>query len=85
MSDCDALIAAVEEAQRIISLYDGSGPRRNQDELLAMLQFILCAPSVAAATCRLKSTGQSDIVAENDNIELVAGADARIRNHRAPV
>jgi hypothetical protein len=55
MSDCEAVLAAVEEAQRILSLYDGAGPRRNQDELLAMLQFILCDPSVARAVGRLKN------------------------------
>jgi hypothetical protein len=55
MSDCEALLAAVEEAQRILSVYDGAGPRRNQDELLAMLQFILCDPSVARAVRRLKN------------------------------
>ena len=85
MSDCEALIAALEEAQRILSLYDGSGPRRNQDELLTMLQFILCSPSIATAMCRLKSADRSDIMAGNDNIEAIAGADARIRNRRAPV
>jgi hypothetical protein len=55
MSDCEALLVAVEEAQRILSVYDGAGPRRNQDELLAMLQFILCDPSVARAVARLKN------------------------------
>jgi hypothetical protein len=55
MSDREALLVAVEEAQRILSVYDGAGPRRNQDELLAMLQFILCDPSVARAVARLKN------------------------------
>ena len=85
MSDCDELIAAFEEAQRILSLYDGGGPRPNQDELLTMLQFILCGPSIATAMYRLKSANRSDIMAGNDNVEAIAGADARIRNCRAPV
>jgi len=55
MSDCEALVAAVEEAQRILGAYDGAGPRRNQDEVLAMLQFILCDRSVARAVGRLKN------------------------------
>ena len=55
MSDCEALVAAVEEARRILDLYDGAGPRRNQDELLAMLQFILCDPSVSRAVALLKN------------------------------
>ena len=55
MSECDALVAAVEEAQRILGFYDGAGRRRDQDELLAMLQFILCDPSIARAIARLKN------------------------------
>lgn len=62
MSDCDALVAAVEEAQRILSVYDGPGPRRDQDELLAMLQFILCDPSIACAIGRLKSRPRLSLV-----------------------
>jgi len=84
MSDCDALIAAVEEARRIISLYDGGGPRRNQDELLTMLQFILCAPSVAMAMYRLKSIGRSGIVAANDNIKSTTGPGACVGSRRTP-
>jgi hypothetical protein len=56
MSDCEALVAAVEEAQRILGIYDGgASPRQDQDELLTMLQFILCDPSVALAVRRLKN------------------------------
>jgi hypothetical protein len=55
MSDCEALVAAIEEAQRILSIYDCATPRRNQDELLSMLQFVLCDPSVALAVRRLKN------------------------------
>jgi hypothetical protein len=62
MSDCEALVAAVEEAQRILSVYDGAGPRRNQDELLAMLQFILCDPSIARAVGRLKNRPSLSLV-----------------------
>jgi hypothetical protein len=62
MSDCEALVAAVEEAQRILRVYDGAGPRRNQDELLAMLQFILCDPSIANAVGRLKNAPRLSLV-----------------------
>lgn len=78
MSNCEALIAAVEEAQRILSLYDDSGPRRNQDELLAMLQFIICAPSVTTAMRHLGSTGRSDRAAGNDNMQAGPQGNARI-------
>lgn len=62
MSDREALVAAVEEAQRILSVYDGAGPRRNQDELLAMVQFVLCDPSVALAVRRLKERCRLSLV-----------------------
>ena len=58
MSDCEALVAAVEEAKRILEVYDCASPRRNQDELLAMLQFVLCDPSVALAVRRLRNRSQ---------------------------
>jgi hypothetical protein len=62
MSDCEALVAAVEEAQRILGIYDGAGPRRNQDELLTMLQFILCDPSVELAIRKLRSRSRLSLV-----------------------
>jgi len=49
MSDYEAVVAAVEEAQRILAIYGAATSRRNQDDFLAMLQFILCDPSVAVA------------------------------------
>lgn len=62
MSDCEALVAAVEEAQRILGIYDGAGPRRNQDELLTMLQFILCDPCVTLAIRRSRSRPHLSLV-----------------------
>lgn len=54
MSDYEALVAAVE-AQQILAAYDEESSRRTQDDFLAMLQFILCNRSVAAAVRRLKN------------------------------
>ncbi len=62
MSDSEALAAAVEEAPRILSIYDRANPRRNHDELLAMLQFILCDPSVALAVRQLKNRVRLNLV-----------------------
>jgi hypothetical protein len=53
MSHHEAVIATVEEAQRIFAVYDKTTCRRNQNEFLAMLQFILCHPSAALAVRRL--------------------------------
>ena len=55
MSVCEALVAVIEEAERILSMYDGAGPMRNQDEVLATLQFIACDPFIARAVGRLKN------------------------------
>jgi hypothetical protein len=55
MSDYEAVVAAVEEAQRILAVYDEATTRKNQDDFVAMLQFILCNPSVALAMRRLKN------------------------------
>jgi hypothetical protein len=55
MSDTEAVVAAVEEAQRILAVYDEADRRRNQEDFVAMLQFILCNPSLAIAVRRLKS------------------------------
>ena len=62
MSDYEAVVAAVEEAQRILAVYDEATPRRNQDDFLAMLQFILCNPTVALAIGRLKKRSHLSLV-----------------------
>ena len=62
MSDYEALVAAIEEAQRILAVYDEANFRRNQDDFLAMLQFILCNPSVALAVRRLKGRSRLSLV-----------------------
>ena len=54
MSDYEAVVAAVEEAQRILAVSDAAASRRNQDDFLGMLHFVLCDPSVALAVRRLK-------------------------------
>ena len=55
MSDYEAVVAAVEEAQRILAVYDEATTRKNQDDFVAMLQFVLCNPSVALAIGRLRN------------------------------
>jgi hypothetical protein len=62
MSDYEALVAAVEEAQRILAVYDEAATRKNQDDFVAMLQFILCNPSVAVAIGRLKNRSRLSLV-----------------------
>ena len=62
MSDYEAVVAAVEEAQRILAAYDEAATRKNQDDFVAMLQFILCNPSVAVAVGRLKNRSRLILV-----------------------
>ena len=62
MSDYESVIAAVEEAQRLLAVYDEATSRKNQEDLVAMLQFILCDPSVALAVRQLKSRKRLSLV-----------------------
>ncbi|WGR91375.1 hypothetical protein MTX20_23140 [Bradyrhizobium sp. ISRA435] len=56
------MIAAIEEAQRLLAVYDEATSRKNQEDLVAMLQFILCDPSVALAVRRLKNRSRLSLV-----------------------
>jgi hypothetical protein len=62
MSDYEAVVAAVEEAQRILAVYDEATTKKNLDDFVAMLQFILCNPTVALAMRRLKSRSRLSLV-----------------------
>jgi hypothetical protein len=54
VSDQESILAAVEEAQRILTEYEHASPRRHQDDVLNMVQFILCSRGVRDAMKRLK-------------------------------
>ncbi|MCG2642427.1 MULTISPECIES: hypothetical protein [Bradyrhizobium] len=62
MSDNESVIAAIEEAQRLLTVYDQATSRKNQEDLIAMLQFILCDPSVSLAVRRLKGRSRLSLV-----------------------
>lgn len=62
MSDHESVIAAVEEAQRLLAVYDEATSRRNQEDLVAMLQFILCDPALTFAMRRLKNRSRLSLV-----------------------
>ena len=57
MSDQDSIVAAIEEAQRILAEYNFAIQRRDRDEILNMIQFVLCSREVSAAIRRLKIRG----------------------------
>ena len=54
MSDQESILAAIEEAQRILTEYEYARPRRHQDEVLDMIQLILCRHDIRAAVKRHK-------------------------------
>ena len=54
MSDQESILAAIEEAQRILTEYEYASPHRHQDEVLNMIQFILCSRDIRAAVKRHK-------------------------------
>ena len=72
-SDTDVLVASIEEAQRILSIYASAGPRRDQDELLSMLEFILCDPVVNRAVQVLKARSRLTVVDTEHHLIVTHG------------
>jgi len=54
VSDQDLVLDAVEEARRVLVEY-AQGPRRNPDETINMLLFLLDRADVVAAAKRLRA------------------------------
>jgi hypothetical protein len=50
-TDAELMLDALEEAQRILSAFDDSRDRI-RDDVLAMLQFIICDPTIKEAVRR---------------------------------
>ena len=55
VSDQDLVLDAVQEAQRILAEYAEAGPRRNPDETINMLLYLLDRRDVVAAVSRLRA------------------------------
>ena len=53
-TDAEVLVAAVEEAQRLLAAYENPYCRCSRDDVIAMVEFILCDPSVTRAMRRHK-------------------------------
>ena len=62
-TDAEVLVAAVEEAQRLLAAYENPCYHRTRDDIIAMVEFIICNSSVTRAMlrqkmrCRLKLVG----------------------------
>jgi hypothetical protein len=61
-SDAEILGAALEEAQRLIAAHQNPNPRRSRDDILAMLEFIICDPVVIRAMLRQKMRSRLKLV-----------------------
>ena len=61
-SDQDLVLDAIEEAQRLLAEYVAPGPRRNPDETINMLLFLLDQGDVVAAVNRLRSESRLRVV-----------------------
>lgn len=61
-SDAEILGAALEEAQRLIAAYQNPNPGRSRDDILAMLEFIICDPVVIRAMLRQKMRSRLKLV-----------------------
>lgn len=55
VSDQDLVLDVVQEAQRILAEYAEAGPRRNPDETINMLLYLLDRRDVVAALSRLRA------------------------------
>lgn len=51
-SDSEILVAALQEAQRLLAMHDDRQLRRSRDDVLAMIEFIICDPAVSRAMAR---------------------------------
>jgi len=61
-TDAEVLVAAVEEAQRLLAAYENPCCNRTRDDIIAMVEFIMCNPSVTRALLRQKIRSRLKLV-----------------------
>ena len=61
-SDAEIVVAALEEAQRLLVAHAELERRRGLDDVLAMLEFIICDPAVKQAIIRQKMRSHVKLV-----------------------
>lgn len=61
-TDAEVLVAAVEEAQRLLAAYESPCCHRTRDDIIAMVEFIICNPSVTRAMLRQKMRSRLKLV-----------------------
>lgn len=61
-TDTEVLVAALEEAQRLLAAYENPCCSRTRDDIVAMVEFIICNPSVTRAMLRQKMRSRLKLV-----------------------
>ena len=61
-TDAEVLVDALEEAQRLLAAYDSPFCNRTRDDIIAMVEFIICNPSVTRAMLRQKMRSRLKLV-----------------------
>lgn len=61
-TDAEVLVAAVEEAQRLLAAYENPRCNRTRDDIIAMVEFVICNPSVSRALLRQKMRSRLKLV-----------------------
>lgn len=61
-SDAEVMIAALEEAQRLLAAYENPCCNRTRDDIIAMVEYIICNPSVTRAMLRQKMRSRLRLV-----------------------
>jgi hypothetical protein len=61
-TDTEVLVGALEEAQRLLAAYENPCCNRTRDDIIAMVEFIICNPSVTRAMLRQKIRSRLKLV-----------------------
>jgi hypothetical protein len=61
-TDTEVLVGALEEAQRLLAAYENPCCNRTRDDIIAMVEFIVCNPSVTRAMLRQKMRSRLKLV-----------------------
>jgi hypothetical protein len=61
-TDAEVLVAALEEAQRLLAAYADPNCNRTRDDIIAMVEYILCNHSVTRAMLRQKMRSRLKLV-----------------------
>ena len=61
-TDTEVLVGALEEAQRLLAAYENPCCNRTRDDIIAMVEFIICNPCVTRAMLHQKMRSRLKLV-----------------------